>query len=101
MSGVRIRSLEKPTAVIREVFPLPAGPTRRNVGRVVAARDRNINVWISKGVKKMTITVTIKTGREGLKNEAMRELKSAPPGGGSSGVAAGEGKEDSMLNFAN
>lgn len=94
-------SVSDSKAVIREVFPLPAGPTRRNVGRVVAARDRNINVWISKGVKKMTITVTIKTGREGLKNEAMRELKSAPPGGGSSGVAAGEGKEDSMLNFAN
>lgn len=32
------------TAVMREVFPLPAGPTRRNVGRVVVALERNITM---------------------------------------------------------
>lgn len=71
-----------------EVFPLPAGPTRRNVGRVVVARELNINKCISKGVKKMTMTVAIKTGREGLKNEVRKELG----GESSSGRGSGAGR---------
>lgn len=58
---------------MREVFPPPVGPTRRNVGRLVAARELNTNRWRSKGVRKMTNTVATNTGSEGLKSEVRKE----------------------------
>lgn len=58
---------------MREVFPPPAGPTRRNVGRLAAARELNTNRWRNKGVRKMTNTVATNTGSEGLKSEVRKE----------------------------
>lgn len=61
------------TAVMREVFPPPVGPTRRNVGREAAARDLNTNRWRNKGVRKITTTAATNTGNEGLKSEVKKE----------------------------
>lgn len=58
---------------MREVFPPPVGPTRRNVGREVTARDLNTNRWRSKGVRKIMTTAATNAGNEGLKSEVKKE----------------------------
>lgn len=76
---------------MREVFPPPVGPTRRNVGREVAAWDLNTNRWRNKGVRKITTTAAINTGSEGLKSEVKKEwLGSKSSSGAESSIVAGD-----------